>query len=209
MNRSTAQVVKLGIVPVLLIALLAGCASASTPAPSGPAGGGGGGGAGSSSGTGGTGGGGGTGVGGLNGAPDLEAQLPSTACGQPVKKSSFSGSGSGLTPDASANPMLSMLGAFGTGGNVSIAIAEPTSSDCNVSYFAYRVAGSNQQAFQMILSAIGLSAGGSGNVNVGGKAVLKIPDTPTSTYLYVKGDTIFAVSAPTDDAAAPGLSALP
>ncbi|HYC07843.1 MAG TPA: hypothetical protein VEG29_07945 [Candidatus Binatia bacterium] len=212
----------LTLVTIVIVALVAACSSSATPGPSGASGGNGlGGGLGGAlqslgaelpsnpldlsslglnlnlgSGSPGT----------LNGAPDLEALLPSTLCNQPAQKSSVGAGLASALPDASLDPMIAAFGALG-GGSANIALSEPTSSDCNVSVFAYQVPGAQQNVFTTIISMLALSGGST--TTIGGKAVTKIPDTPTSTYLYVKGDTVFAVSAPTDDEAAPVLQGLP
>lgn len=214
MNRSIRSSA-LAVVSIVVVALVAACSSSATPGPSG-AGGGVGGGAGGllqslqaalPS----------LGIGdfpsigplpSLNGAPDLEAELPSTLCNQPAQKSSIGAGLASALPDASLDPMIAAFSAFG-GAGANIALSEPTSSDCNVSVFAYQVPGAQQNVFTTIISALSLSAGGGANTTLGGKAVLKLPDSDTSTYLYIKGDTVFAVSAPTDDDAAPVLQALP
>jgi hypothetical protein len=205
----------LAIVSIVVVALVAACSSSATPGPSGAPGGVGGGAGGllqsleaalPSLGAGGL-----PSLGplpSLNGAPDLEAELPSTLCNQPAQKSSIGAALASGLPDASLNPMIAAFGALG-GGNANIALSEPTSSDCNVSVFAYQVPGANQNIFTTIISALALSSGGGANSTIGGKSVLKLPDSDTSTYLYTKGDTVFAVSAPTDDDAAPVLQALP
>ena len=208
----------LSLVTIVIVALVAACSSSATPGPSGA--------------TGGNGLGGGLGgalqslglelpsnginlpslginlgsPGTLNGAPDLEALLPSTLCNQPAQKSSVGAGLASALPDASLDPMIAAFGALG-GGAANIALSEPTATDCNVSVFAYQVPGAQQNVFTTIISMLALSGGST--TTIGGKAVTKIPDTPTSTYLYVKGDTVFAVSAPTDDDAAPVLTGLP
>jgi hypothetical protein len=141
----------------------------------------------------------------FNQAPDLEAVLPSQACGGPVVKQSYAG-GAGDAA-ASANPMLGAFGALGAGGDVAIAVATSTTPDtCPVSYFAYRIKGLNSTMFQGVLAAM---AAGGGQVSLGGKNVTKIPNGDTSTYIYVKDDTMFGVESGTDDQAAQALSALP
>jgi hypothetical protein len=201
----------LALVTIVIVALVAGCSSSATPGPSGAGGGGGLGGALQSLGlqlpsnlpslnlnlgSPGT----------LNGAPDLEAELPSTLCNAPATRSSIGAGLASALPDASLDPMIAAFGALG-GGTANIALSEPTATDCNVSVFAYQVPGAQQNVFTTIISMLALSGGST--TTIGGKAVTKIPDTPTSTYLYVKGDTVFAVSAPTDDDAAPVLQGLP
>jgi hypothetical protein len=141
---------------------------------------------------------------GLNQAPDLEAALPSQLCGGSVVKQSYAGSTGAA---ASANPLLGAFGALGAGGDVAIAVAASTTPDtCPVSVFAYRVKGANSQMFTTILAA--MAAGGS-SVSLGGKTVTKIPGDTTSTFIYVKDDTLFGVSDGTDDQAGQALQALP
>jgi hypothetical protein len=141
---------------------------------------------------------------GFNQAPDLEAKLPSQLCGGPVLKQSYAGSTSAA---ASANPMLGAFSALGGGGAVAIAVAASTTPDtCPVTVFAYQVAGANSQMFTTVLAA--MAAGGS-QVSLGGKNVTKIPGDTTSTYIYVKDDTVYGVGDATDDQAGAALSALP
>lgn len=141
---------------------------------------------------------------GLNGAPDLEAKLPSKLCGTDTKRESFAGAGGAA---ASANPLLGAFGALGAGGSVSIAIAESTTPDtCPVNVFAYQVKGGNTQIFQTMLTAM---AAGASQVNLGGKNVTKIDESGSNTYIYIKDDTMFGVSDATDDQAGEALSQLP
>jgi len=141
----------------------------------------------------------------LNQAPDLEAKLPSTACGGPVIKESYAGDTSAA---ASANPMLGAFGALaGSGASVAFALAIPASTaTCSESFFAYRIQGTNSTMLATVLAA--MAAGGS-QVSLGGKTVTKIPSGGESVYFYVNGDTLFGVSGATDAEAAQALSAMP
>ncbi len=141
----------------------------------------------------------------FNQAPDLEAMLPSSACGAPVVKQSYAGNTSAA---ASANPMIGAFGALaGGGGAVSIALAESTTpSTCPVSFFAYRVQGVNATMFSTVLAA--MAAGGS-QVSLGGKTVTKLAESSGAVYFYVKGDILFGVSGATDAEAGQAISALP
>jgi len=141
----------------------------------------------------------------LNQAPDLEAKLPSTACGGPVIKESYAGDTSAA---ASANPMLGAFGALaGSGASVAFALAVPVSTaTCPETFFAYRIQGTNSTMLATVLAA--MAAGGS-QVSLGGKTVTKIPSGSESVYFYVNGDTLFGVSGATDAEAAQALSAMP
>jgi hypothetical protein len=145
-------------------------------------------------------------VGGVGGAADLEALLPSQLCGQPSKKQSFGGTAN--IPDASNNPYAALFAGLGSGG---VAIAEPASTDtCKVSAAAFRLQGANQLIIQAFLAAAANDSGGqSSQVNLGGKAATKVDDAGDVLYIYVKGDTIFVVGAPSDDLATPVLAGLP
>jgi hypothetical protein len=145
---------------------------------------------------------------GIGGAKDLEATLPDQLCGQPSVKKSFAADAAQL-PDASNNPYSALFASLGNGA---FAIAEPASTDsCKVSAAAFRLQGANQFLIQAFLMAAAAdSSGKSTQVNVGGKAATKIDDeTDETIYIYVKGDTIYVVGAPSDDLAGPALSALP
>jgi hypothetical protein len=146
---------------------------------------------------------------GVGGAKDLEATLPAQLCGQPSKKQSFA-AGATQLPDPSSNPYSGLVALLGTGA---FAIAEPASSDtCKVSAAAFRLQGANQFLIQAFLLAAASDANGqSTQVTVGGKATTKIDDQSDDEilYIYVKGDTIYMVGAPSDDLAGPALSALP
>ncbi len=145
---------------------------------------------------------------GVGGAKDLEATLPDQLCGQPSKKQSFA-AGATQLPDASSNPYSALIASLGTGA---FAIAEPASSDtCKVSAAAFRLQGANQFLIQAFLLAAASDANGqSTQVTVGGKATTKIDDQSDEIlYIYVKGDTIYMIGAPSDDLAGPALSTLP
>jgi len=144
---------------------------------------------------------------GVGGAKDLEATLPNELCGQPSKKQSFAANAAQL-PDASSNPYSALFASLGSGA---FAIAEPASTDCKVSAGAFRLQGANQFLIQaFLLAAAADTSGQSSQVNVGGKAVTKIDDESDEIlYIYVKGETIYVVGAPSDDLAGPALSALP
>jgi hypothetical protein len=137
----------------------------------------------------------------------LAATLPNELCGQPSKKQSFSASAGGQIPDASANPYAALFAGLGTG---SVAIAEPASSACKSGAAAFRLQGANQFIVQAFLAAMASESGGaSSQVNLGGKAVTKVDEDGELTYVYAKGDTIFVVTAASDDEAGTVLSALP
>lgn len=144
-------------------------------------------------------------------AADLEAMLPAQLCGQPSKKSSL---GAGLQPSTgteSPNPFGELFGTLGATGSAQVAVAIPTDeTTCKVSVGAFRLTGANQAILQGVLSMMAAQSGGEvTNTNVGGKTVIKVVEDNDTTYVYIKGDVIFAVAAPGDDLAAPALSALP
>jgi hypothetical protein len=143
--------------------------------------------------------------GGFTTAADLEAALPATLCGQPSTKGSVTGTGT-LNASAPPNPFAAFAGGSASGA---FAYAKPTSSDCQTSAIAFSAGGA---AGGFIMSAIALAAMGSGSgsqLNLGGKMVYKLVDTPTSTYIYAKGDALYAVDAATDDDAAAALQQMP
>jgi hypothetical protein len=138
-------------------------------------------------------------------AAELEAALPATLCGQPSRKGSATGTG---TVDASAppNPFAAFSGGSASGA---FAYAESPSSDCQTSAVAFSASG---PVAGFMMSAIALAAMGSGSgsqLNLGGKTVYKLVDTPTSTYIYAKGSALFGVEAATDDDAAAALQQMP
>ncbi|HEX7472601.1 MAG TPA: hypothetical protein VF323_05935, partial [Candidatus Limnocylindrales bacterium] len=143
-------------------------------------------------------------IGGFGSAPELEAALPSTLCGQPSKKASAAGTGT-LNSSAPPNPFAAFAAGGVSGG---FAYAEPASSDCKTSAVAFSVSGGMSTTIMQMM-ALGAAGSGGGTVSLGGKTVTKIADTPTSTYFYAKGDALFAVEAATDDDAAAALSQMP
>jgi hypothetical protein len=144
-------------------------------------------------------------------AADLEAMLPSQLCGKPAKKQSIAAGLPSASPGSSVNPFGDLFGALGGTGAAQIAVVEPVdSTTCKLSAAAFRLTGVNQAFLQMILSTMASQSGGSsGNVTLGGKSVIKVADTESTTYVYVKGDVIFAIDASGDDLATSVLSALP
>jgi hypothetical protein len=144
----------------------------------------------------------------IGSAADLEALLPDQLCGAPATKQSFSGTVGG--PSGSANPYGDLIGALG-GGSGAVAVVSPADENtCKVGAVAFQLTGANQAFLQIALQAMAAGSGGSAaNTSVGGKTVIKAPDSDTTTYVYVKGDVVFVVEAPSDDLAAPVLSALP
>jgi hypothetical protein len=138
-------------------------------------------------------------------AAELEAALPATLCGQPSTKGSATGTGT-LNASAPPNPFAAFSGGSASGA---FAYAESPSSDCQTSAVAFSATG---PVAGFIMSAIALAAMGSGSgtqLNLGGKMVYKLVDTPTSTYIYAKGSALFAVDAATDDDAAAALQQMP
>ncbi len=148
---------------------------------------------------------------GLNGAPDLEAQLPSKVGNVTLQKVSFSGATLAGAGD-NAKELQSALGLLGKSINdVSLAIA----GGQGVEVGAYRISGVDAgrlldvvtQAMSQSSSAITLSDG-----NKGGKSV-KI-GTPKSgsgdkTYFYPHGDILFFASGSDDSLVTQALQALP
>lgn len=146
-------------------------------------------------------------------AADLEAILPDEIGGQPVTKLSMAGDefiGSGQT-DESFEDFLGRVGA--EPDDVSVAFAFST-SQAGSGVIAFRVAGASQDemlgAFQAASDAEGDVVGWT-DANVGGKSVKVATqvDGATPMYLYPRGDILFIVTAPSEDAAAEILSALP
>jgi hypothetical protein len=147
----------------------------------------------------------------IGSAKDLEALLPDQLCGQPAEKNSAAGSGSLPGASGSADPFGGIVGALGGTGSVGAAVVEPKdTSTCKVSAGAFQITGIGQGMLSTLLSVMAAGSGGDAtNVNLGGKAVVKVSDQDTPIYVYAKGDIVFVVEAPTDDDAAPVLSVLP
>jgi hypothetical protein len=61
----------------------------------------------------------------------------------------------------------------------------------------------------MFTTILAVMAAGGSTVSLGGKNVTKVPGDTTSTYFYVKDDTVYGVADATDDQAGAALSALP
>ena len=136
----------------------------------------------------------------------LEAFLPATLCGQPSKKQSYSAS-SGQMPDASTNPYAALFSGLGSG---SIAVAEPADSTCKSGAAAFKLQGANQFLIQAFLAAMAADSGtAASQVNLGGKTVTKVAEEGDITYVYARNDTMFVVTAASDDEAASILAALP
>ena len=147
----------------------------------------------------------------IGSAKDLEALLPDTLCGQPAEKNSGSGTATLPGPSGSVDPFGGIVGALGGTGSLGAAVVEPKdSSTCKVSAGAFQITGIAPGMLNTLLTVMAAGSGGDAKgATVGGTAVVKVSDQETPLYVYAKGDIVFVVEAPTDDDAAPVLSALP
>ncbi len=140
---------------------------------------------------------------------NLEALLPSTYGGVKLTKLSMKGADFlGQSSNADLANALSSLGL--TAADVSVAIAEDPSG--SVGFLAIRFAGADSGKLLQVFQAAEQASGQkTSSVNLGGKSVVKSTDSAggTSSYFYVKNDTILGVTAPDDATAGPALAVLP
>jgi hypothetical protein len=141
---------------------------------------------------------------------DLEAQLPSTFCGQPTEKLSFSGS-EAISNDEMFVGIVAALGR--SASDVSVALAGSTAPECaGINLIAFRIKGADGGRFeQLFIDAQEQDTGTRPTrTNVGGKDVWFFTDSAGATnYIYFRGDTIFGVTAASQEDAAKGIAALP
>jgi hypothetical protein len=146
----------------------------------------------------------------FNSDVDLEAQLPSTFCGQTTTKFSFAGSDF-VEADEEFAAVVAALGR--SAADVSVAGASVTGGECEgIGLIAFRIKGADGGRFeQLFIDAQEKDTGTRPTrSNVGGKDVWVFTDSSgTKNYIYFRGDTIFGVSADTDADAAKGLAVLP
>lgn len=140
-------------------------------------------------------------------AKDLEAELPSTICGETATKVSMNG---GTFLSGAGNEFTSALSALGKSpSDVSVAVAG-TSGGCSA--VALRIAGVDQGTLQTAMLAAAQKAGGTSPTqsSAGGKSVFVATDASgKKSYVYFKGDTMFIAEATSDADAATILQALP
>ncbi len=142
---------------------------------------------------------------------NLEALLPSTFGG--VKLTKFSMKGADFLGQSSNADLANELSNLGiTAADVSVAVAADPSGTSNLGFLAIRFAGADSSKLLQVFQAAAQASGQkTSSVNLGGKDVLKTTDSAggTSSYFYVKNDTILGVTAPDDATAAPALQVLP
>ncbi len=141
---------------------------------------------------------------------DLEAQLPSEFCGQTTQKFSFTGAEFVANDEAFAG-VVAALGR--SDADVSVAGAGVAGPECaGIGLIAFRIKGADGGRFeQLFIDAQEQDTGTRPTrSNVGGKDVWVILDAAgTTSYIYFRGDTVFGVTAETQEDAARGLAVLP
>ena len=141
---------------------------------------------------------------------NLEALLPSTFGGAKLQKLSMKGADFlGQSSNADLANALSSLGL--TAADVSVAIASDIAETSGLTFIAIRFAGADSSKLLQVVQAASQASGQTvTSVNLGGKAALKATDSSgSSSYFYVKNDTILGVTAPDDATAATMLAVLP
>ena len=141
---------------------------------------------------------------------NLEALLPSTFGGAKLQKLSMKGADFlGQSSNADLANALSSLGL--TAADVSVAIASDIAETSGLTFIAIRFAGADSSKLLQVFQAASQASGQTvTSVNLGGKAALKATDSSgSSSYFYVKNDTILGVTAPDDATAATMLAVLP
>jgi hypothetical protein len=141
---------------------------------------------------------------------DLEAQLPSEFCGQPTQKFSFTGAEFVANDEAFAG-VVAALGR--SDADVSVAGAGVEGPECaGISLIAFRVKGADGGRFEELF--INAQEADSGTrptrSNVGGRDVWVVLDAGgTTSYIYFRGDTVYGVTAESQEDAAKGLAIMP
>jgi hypothetical protein len=141
---------------------------------------------------------------------DLEAQLPSEFCGQPTQKFSFTGAEFVANDEAFAG-VVAALGR--SADDVSVAGAGVAGPECaGINLIAFRVKGADGGRFEQLF--IDAQEADSGTrptrSNVGGRDVWVVLDAGgTTSYIYFRGDTVFGVTAESQEDAARGLAVMP
>ena len=141
---------------------------------------------------------------------NLEALLPSTFGGAKLQKLSMKGAD--FLGQSSNADLANALGSLGlTAADVSVAIASDIAETSGLTFIAIRFAGADSSKLLQVFQAASQASGQTvTSVNLGGKAALKATDSSgSSSYFYVKNDTILGVTAPDDATAATMLAVLP
>jgi hypothetical protein len=140
---------------------------------------------------------------------ELEAQLPSTFCGQPTQKFSFTGA-EFVADDEAFAAIVAALGR--SAADVSVAGASVTGPECaGIGLIAFRIKGADGGRFEQLFIDAQEQESGTRPTrsNVGGKDVWVFTESGTTSYIYFRGDTIFGVTAESQEDAAKGLAVLP
>lgn len=141
---------------------------------------------------------------------DLEGQLPDTFCGQATQKFSFTGAEFVSNDEAFAG-VVAALGR--PASDVSAAGAGVAGPECaGINLIAFRVKGADGARFEeLFINAMEADTGTRPTrSNVGGKDVWVVIDAGgTTSYIYFRGDTVFGVTAESQEDAARGLAVMP
>ena len=141
---------------------------------------------------------------------DLEAQLPSEFCGEATQKFSFTGAEFVANDEAFAG-VVAALGR--SASDVSVAGAGVAGEECaGINLIAFRIKGADGGRFEELF--INAQEADSGTrptrANVAGKDVWVVIDSGgTTSYIYFRGDTVYGVTAESQDDAAKGLAVMP
>lgn len=146
---------------------------------------------------------------------NLEALIPSTVAGVTLTKASMQGSAYLLAAnsDPTTVKFLQDLGVSPSAVSMAYGIGFSTDASTSIVMFVFRAAGADSNrllaAFKTANDANGSSPLQWAKSTLGGKQVESAVNSGQTSYLYVKGDTLFFVSASTQAIAEPILRGLP
>jgi hypothetical protein len=144
-----------------------------------------------------------------SGAPDLEALLPDTICGQTAVKTSLAGNQLANSGAGGLAQAFAALAALGKSSNdFAMAIASAPNTDCNIGVM--RIAGIDTTMLQSVMTSAAAQQGGTATqTTIGGKTVYKITEGANTTYVYFTGDKVVFATAKNDSDAQAMLQNLP
>ncbi len=144
-----------------------------------------------------------------SGAPDLEALLPDTVCGQTAVKTSLAGNQLASSGAGGLAQAFAALAALGKSSNdFAMAIASAPNTNCNIGVM--RIAGIDTTMLQSVMTSAAAQQGASATqTTLGGKTVYKITEGANTTYVYFTGDKVVFATADSDSDAQAMLQNLP
>jgi len=142
-------------------------------------------------------------------AKDLEALIPDKVCGATVTKLSMKGSEVfSQGADTTVTAVLQSLGK--TVDDVSAAAGFVMSGDSGCGVFIFRIKGASEGQLTDVFQKLADSEGTKfEQVSLGGRTVYKTTTEDKPSYVWIKGDGLFSVSADTADNAASIISQMP